>query len=86
MSRTVGGLLNRLTVSWTAGMQRAANENSETASTTVGNSTSVFLLTFNPLKTSHGGIYVCRGSLESPALSRPLATSEQERVSIQSII
>ena len=84
VSKTIGGLLNFLNVSWTTGEQTVTNDNSMTVSTTVGNTSSVSILTFNPLRTSHGRNYDCRGSLESPALTRPLATSGQERVNIQS--
>ena len=84
VSKTISGLMNFLNVSWIAGVQTVTNDNRVTVSTNVGSTSSVSILTFNPLRTSHGRNYDCRGSLESPALTRPLATSEQERVNIQS--
>ena len=35
------------------------------------------VLTFDPLRTSHGNVYVCNGSLTSPARSQSFTVSSQ---------
>ena len=41
-------------------------------------------LTFNKLNTSHGKVYICRGSLSSPALSTPLILTRNHSLIVKS--
>ena len=80
----IRGLTNSPSVIWTDGTMSITNESNVTVLTTVGNSYSISLLTFNPLRTSHGDDYTCRGAIDSPALNLPQAISMRETVIIQS--
>lgn len=56
-------------------------------SSSAGNTTiSSALLEFNPLMTSHNGLYTCQVSLTSPTLSLPLNSSATAAVTVQSMI
>ena len=82
----ISGLINSPTATWTIGTiggVAVSNGNDITVSTTSTSDTST--LTFDPLRTSHEGIYVCVGSLNSPAVDVPLTPSEPENLNVQSI-
>ena len=80
------GLLNFPTASWTTGSGGVAvsNGNSITISTSSNGTSTTSTLTFDPLRTSHNGAYMCVGSLNSPALQMPLTPSETENFAVQS--
>ena len=80
----ISGLMNSPSAVWTDGAMSITNESNVTVLTTVGNSYSISVLTFNPLRTSHGDDYTCRGAIDSPALNLPQAISVQETVTVQS--
>ena len=82
----VTGLINPPNVSWTTeeGPINTTSGSGITISTTIGDPYSLSVLTFDPLKTSHGDVYICGGALDSPALTVQQTTSMEERVSVQS--
>ena len=85
VSKTVDGLINSPTAIWTTGGVPVSNGNGITVSTTLATSkTTTSVLTFDPLKTSHNGLYSCGGTLTSPALNEPLVSSVMVKLSVQS--
>ena len=86
VSKTVGGLINSPTATWThvsTGMA-VTNGNGITVSTTTDDMSVTSTLTFDPLRTSHEGSFVCSGTLTSPALNAPLMPSFTEELEILS--
>ena len=84
VSKTVGGLINSPTAMWTTGGVAITNGNGITISGTTENTTVTSTLTFDPLRTSHKGSFVCSGTLTSPALDTALMPSAMENLEIQS--
>ena len=84
MSKTVDGLINSPTATWTAGGEAVTNGNGITLSTMAINETAVSILTFDLLRTSHNGRYSCNGTLTSPALETELVRSTVETLFVQS--
>ena len=84
VSKTVGGLTNTPTAIWTTGGVAVTNGNGITVSGTTEDMTVTSTLTFDPLRTSHEGSFVCSGTLTSPALDTPLMPSAMEELEIQS--
>ena len=84
VSKKVGGLINSPTGIWTTGGEAVTNGNGITVSGTTGEMTVTSTLTFNPLRTSHEGSFVCSGTLTSPALDTALMPSAMENLEIQS--
>lgn len=76
--------MNLPAASWTNEGQSVSNGGGITVSTIIGDSASMSILTFNPLRTSHRGEYDCSGSLESPALTMSFMLSEREQLNTQS--
>ena len=81
----ISGFVNSPTATWTTGGVAVYNGNNITVSTTTSDTSSTSILTFDPLKTSHGNIYSCDGSLDSPAQNSPLITSTTKNNNIQSM-
>lgn len=75
----MGGLINSPTAMWTI---PAENNDISISISSIGLSTSVLM--FNPLKTTHGGAYICNGALTTPASHQPLIISKSEQVTVQS--
>ena len=84
VSKTVVGLINSPTATWTIGGVAVANGNGVTVSSTTDDMSTASTLTFDPLKTSHEGIYTCGGTLTSPALDTPLMPTLVENNNVQS--
>ena len=84
VSKTVSGLTNSPTATWTIGGMAVTNDNGITVSHTTGDTTVTSTLTFDPLQTSHKGSFVCYGTLTSPALDTALMSSATENLEIQS--
>ena len=84
VSKTVGGLTNTPTAMWTTGGEAVTNRNGITVTDTTGDTTVTSTLTFDPLRTSHDGSFVCSGTLTSPALDTALMPSITEDLEIQS--
>ncbi len=59
-----------------------------TVLTTMESSYSISVLIFNPLRTSHGDIYICEGAIDSPAFNSSQTTLMQETVmtTVQSML
>ena len=51
---------------------------------TIG-TTTVLVATFNPVRTSHGGQYMCQATLSSPDLSSPASAFVFESIIVQSM-
>ena len=86
VSKTVAGLINSPTATWTIGGVAVDNGNHITISSTTDDMFSTSSLTFDPLRTSHEGIYTCGGALTSPALDTPLMPTVVENNNVQSKI
>ena len=84
VSKTVGGLTGSPTAIWTTGGVAITNGNGITVSDTTGDTTVTSTLTFNPLRTSHEGRFVCSGTLTSAALDTALMPSAPEDLEIRS--
>ena len=84
VSKTVDGLSNSPTVIWTTGGVAITNGNRITLSNTTDDTTATSTLTFDPLRTSHEGWFVCSGTLTSPALDEALIPSTTQDLVIQS--
>ena len=85
VSKTVGGLINSPSATWTdvsTGMA-VTNGNGITVSTVIDDETAISTLTFNPLITSYGKTYNCSGSVDSVIHSSALFASVLRRVYIQ---
>ena len=86
VSKTVAGLINSPTATWTIRDVAVANGNHITVSSTTDDMSTTSMLTFDPLRTSHEGIYTCGGALTSPALDTPLMPTAVENNNVQSKI
>lgn len=84
ISKTVDGLINSPTATWTSGGVAVTNENGITVSTVITDITAISILTFNPLRTSHVGGYTCDGTLTSLALETELTSSSVETLFVKS--
>ena len=84
VSKTVGGLINSPTATWTTGGVAVSNGNGITLSNTTDDMTATSTLTFDPLRTSHEGRFVCGGTLTSPALDTVLMPSTTRDLEIKS--
>ena len=88
VSKTVGGLTNSPTATWTTGGGNGGvaitNGNGITVSNSIFNETAASILTFDLLRTSHNGRYSCAGTLTSPALETELVRSTVETFFVRS--
>ena len=86
VSKTVDGLINSPTATWTIGRvgETVVNGNGIDVSTMTNDTTSISTLTFDPLRTSHDGRYNCDGTLTSPALETALMPFTVETLYVQS--
>ena len=82
--KIVGGLINSPIVIWPTWWVAVTNGNGITVSDTIGDMAVTSTLTFDPLRTSHEGSFVCSGTLTSPALDTVLMPSTTEELEIQS--
>ena len=84
---TVGGLINSPTSTWTNTSTGMAvfDGNGITVSVATDDMTSASTLTFDPLRTSHEGSFICDGILTSPALEIALMPSTIKELYVQSI-
>ena len=84
VSKTVSGLIDSPIATWTTGGVAVTNGSGITVTNTIGDTTVTSSLTFDPLRTSHEGSFVCNGTLTSPALDTALMSSATENLEIQS--
>ena len=84
VSKTVSGLIDTPTATWTTGGVAVTNGSGITITNTTGDTTVTSTPTFDPLQTSHEGGFVCNGTLTSPALDTALMSSATENLEIQS--
>ena len=84
VSKTVTGFINSPTATWTTGGVEVTNGNGIIASTVISDESAISTLTFNPLRTSHGKIYNCTGSIDSLVHISALHASVSTTVNIQS--
>ena len=84
VARTVGGLVNSPTATWTTGGVAVSNGNNITVSRTTNYIYATSTLTFDPLRTSHEARYICEGTLTSPALETTLMPTAMEDLRVQS--
>ena len=81
----ISGFVNSPTATWITGGVAVSNGNDITVSSNTSDTSSSSTLTFDPLRTTHGKIYRCNGSLISPAQDDPLKTSIVENNNVQSM-
>ena len=86
VTKTVDGLINSPTATWTTGGVAVTNGNGITVSTMSADASKMAMLTFDLLRTSHDGRYSCDGTLTSPALERELTRSSVETLQVQSVL
>ena len=86
ISKTVGGLINSPTATWTTGGVAITDGNGITISNTNFSETAASMLTFTLLRTSHNGRCSCTGTLTSPALEIGLMYTTMETLVVQSEI
>ena len=79
VSKTADGLIYSPTAMWII-----PSEQNDSSISTSKIEASISVLTFDPLKTSHGGNYTCRGTLASLASIEPLKVYSSEQVTVQS--
>ena len=84
VSKTVGGLDNSPTATWTSGRVAVNNGNGITISTMNTDIAAISILTFDPLRTSHVGRYSCDGTLTSLAHETKLTHSSMEIFFVES--
>ena len=84
VSKTVDGLINSPTATWTTGGVAVTNGNGITVSTMATSETAISILTFDPLRASHNGQYSCDGTLTSQALDKTLTPSMTMELGVQS--
>ena len=84
VSKIVGGLTDSPTATWTTGGVAVTNGNGIAVTGTIGDTIVTSTLTFDLLRTSHEGSFVCSGTLTSPALDTALMPSTTEELEIQS--
>ena len=86
VSKTVDGLINSPTATWTDLSTRMTviNGNEIIVSTMAVNETAISTLSFDPLTTSHEGRYSCDGTLTSIALETEVTHSTMETLQVQS--
>ena len=84
VSKTVSGLIDSPTATWTTGGVAVNNGSGITVTNTTGDTTVTSTLTFDPLRTFHEGSFVCSGTLTSPALDTALMPSSPEDLEIRS--
>ena len=84
VSKTVDGLINSPTATWTIGGVAITNRNGITVSNITDDTASISTLIFDPLRTSHGAQYRCSGFFMSPARDTALMPYVDENVNIQS--
>ena len=84
VTKTVSGLINSPTATWTIGEDAVSNGTDITVVTMNGNVVSTSILIFDPLRTSHGAQYSCNGSLISPARDAALMPFVAKDYNVQS--
>ena len=84
VSKTVDGLVNSPTATWTTGGVAISSGNDITVSRTTDDMSATSTLTFDPMRTSHEARYICEGTLTSPALVTPLMPTAVEDLRVQS--
>ena len=84
VSKTISGLANSPTATWTIGGVAVSSGNDVIISDSTDDRSALSTLTFGPLRTSHEGSYTCEGTLTSPALDMPLTPSTVEPLRVQS--
>ena len=84
VSKTVGGLINSPTATWTTRGVVITNGNGITVSNITDDTASISTLFFDPLRTSHGAQYRCSGFFMSPARDTVLMPYVDEDLYIQS--
>ena len=83
VTEEVVGLTNMPTLQWLNSSDQVFDGEGITVGQLQQNETTATLvLTFDPVRTSHGGEYTCQGTLESPP--GPLMNTTEQTVSVQS--
>ena len=84
VSKTVDGLANAPTATWAIGGVAVSTGNDIVVSGSASDMSAIATLTFELLRTSHEGRYICEGTLTSPSLKMPLTPSTAEPLHVQS--
>lgn len=82
--KSVSGLTQTAQIQWMGpnGAPLATNSNIVVASAVTGSLTTTQNITFNSLFTSDAGVYTCRSTLSSPALTTPYQTMQMYTIII----
>ena len=85
VTELIDGLTNMPTLEWLDSVNNPVSGGGITVGDMNSNDTSATLtLTFNPLRTSHGGEYTCRATLVSPPVVGGIVDSAMATVTVQS--
>ena len=85
VSKRIYGLKNVPISVWTVeGMEISDTQLGIQISNTSTDNAFTSILTFNPLKTTHGNKYCCKGTLTSSAIPFQLDSTQQHQVIVQS--
>ena len=78
------GLINTPSLQWldSSGQEIVDGEGITVEKTHQNETTAILVLTFDPVRTSHGGQYSCQGTLESPP--GPLMNTSEQTVTVSS--
>ncbi len=85
VSETISGFTNMPSAVWLLADNNVPvpSGGDITITTTRSNNTATAILNFNPLRTSHGAVYLCRGTLMSPAQDGLIQTMKQIDLNVQ---
>ena len=80
----IEGLTNMPSLQWLDPSDQAVanGEGITVGQIQITDTTAILVLTFDPVRTSHGGEYTCQGTLESPP--GPLMNTSEQTVTVQS--
>ena len=82
VSEIISGFTNMPSAVWLLA-DPVASDDDITITTTRSNNTATAILNFNPLRTSHGVPYRCRGTLMSPAQDDLIQTMNETDLNVQ---
>ena len=85
ITEVISGLTNMPSAMWLGiNSEPVTSGNGITLTTSSNDTSATAILNFNPLKDSHGTVYVCIGNLATPTQREPLQFTNETRFRVQS--